>query len=76
MTRIFRRVVMLLVAALPSKQMRVFYRRSEGKDGNYAVDHTAAMFVFDRVGRIRRLVSRRAGANALAHDIKILLSRK
>ncbi len=59
-----------------AKQMRVFYQRSESKDGNYSMDHNAATFIFDRKGRIRLLVSYGAGAKTFAHDIKRLLVEK
>ena len=59
-----------------AKQMRIFYQRSEGKDGNYTMDHNAATFLFDRQGRIRLLVSYGAGAKIFAHDIAILLDQK
>lgn len=59
-----------------AKQMRVFYQRSEGKDGNYSMDHNAATFLFDRQGRIRLMVSYGAGAKVFAHDIKRLLAQE
>jgi len=59
-----------------AKQMRVFYQRSEGKNGNYTMDHNAATFLFDREGRIRLLVSYGAGAKVFAHDIKRLLQER
>jgi protein SCO1/2 len=60
----------------PAKQLRIFYQRSEGKDGNYSVDHSTPTYIFDREGRARLFVSHGAGAKVFAHDIAILLDQK
>ena len=59
-----------------AKQLRIFYQRSEGKDGNYSMDHSTPTYVIDREGRVRLFVSYGAGAKVFAHDIAILLDQK
>jgi protein SCO1/2 len=38
------------------------------------MDHTAASFIFDTEGRVRVYARYGAGAEPLAHDIKLLLA--
>ena len=60
--------------AAVAKDFKVFYRRSEGKTpGSYAMDHTAASYVYDPQGRLRLYVRYGSGPQALADDIKLLL---
>ena len=40
------------------------------------MDHTAARYVFDRQGRVRLFTRYGTGAEALAHDLKMLLDEK
>lgn len=57
-----------------AKDFKVFYRRSEGKTpGSYAMDHTAASYVYDPQGRLRLYTRYGSGAQALADDLKLLL---
>lgn len=42
-------------------------------DGDYAVDHSNAIFAFDRAGRARLLMREEAGVAALAADIRRLV---
>ncbi len=42
-------------------------------DGNYTVNHGAAIYVFDKTGRVRLLMSRSDKSAAIAHDLKQLL---
>ena len=58
-----------------AKAFKVFFAKSPGKtEGSYTMDHTAGSFVFDMQGRVRLFVRNGAGAQALAADIKLLLS--
>lgn len=58
-----------------AKDFKVFYAYAPGKtEGNYTVDHTAGTFVFDAAGNVRLFVRYGSGAEALAHDLKILLA--
>ena len=57
-----------------AKDFKVFYRRADGKTpGNYAVEHTAASFVYDPQGRLRLYTRYGSGARALADDLGLLL---
>jgi protein SCO1 len=60
-----------------AKQFKVYYKKVEGKTaGSYTMDHTASSYVFDTQGRVRLYTRPGApgGANALAQDVKQLLS--
>jgi protein SCO1/2 len=60
-----------------AKQFKVFYIKVPGKtDTSYTVDHTAGSYVFDATGKIRLFTRYGSGAEALAHDLKILLNEK
>jgi protein SCO1/2 len=60
-----------------AKQFKVFYNKVPGKtDTSYTVDHTAGSYIFDASGRIRLFTRYGTGAEALAHDLKILLNEK
>jgi protein SCO1/2 len=41
--------------------------------GNYVVNHGAAIFIFDRNGRVRLLANRSDKSGAIAHDLRQLL---
>ena len=60
-----------------AKHFKVFYNKVPGKtDTSYTVDHTAGSYVFDAAGKIRLFTRYGSGAEALAHDLKILLAEK
>ena len=60
-----------------AKAFKVFYNKVPGKtDTSYTVDHTAGSYVFDTAGRIRLFTRYGSGAEALAHDLRILLNEK
>jgi protein SCO1 len=57
-----------------AKAFKVYYAKVPGKtESSYTMDHTAGSYVFDRQGRIRLFTRYGTGADALAHDLKILL---
>jgi len=57
-----------------TKRYRVAYRRDEpGPDGNYAVYHSSAIFIFDPEGRARLLASPSESPDQLAQDLKALM---
>jgi protein SCO1 len=62
--------------AAAAKHFKVFYRKvpSRAGDGHYTMDHTAGSYVFDAQGRIRLFTRHGSGANALLHDLKLLLA--
>jgi protein SCO1/2 len=57
-----------------AKEFKVFFQKQPDKNGGYSVDHSAGTFVLDRQGRLRLFAQYGAGHEALAHDIRILLS--
>lgn len=60
-----------------SKRYRVSY--SYGKPdahGDYVVNHSAAIFVFDRTGHVRLLMNHNDGSKKMAHDLRQLLNEK
>jgi protein SCO1/2 len=57
-----------------AKHFKVHYAKVPGTtEGSYTMDHTAGSYVFDRQGRIRLFTRHGGGAEALQHDVKILL---
>jgi protein SCO1 len=60
-----------------AKGFKVYFAKVPGKtEGSYTVDHTAGSYVFDTQGRVRLFTRYGTGAEALAHDLKILLAAK
>lgn len=58
-----------------SKRYRVAYRYGKpDADGNYAVYHSAGIFVFAPSGKVRLLMNYKEGAAAMAHDLKQLVA--
>jgi protein SCO1/2 len=58
-----------------AKAFKVFFAKAPGKsEGSYSMDHTAGAFVFDPQGRVRLFVRYGGGAEAMAHDIRLLLA--
>jgi protein SCO1/2 len=58
-----------------AKDFKVYYKKAAGKTPtSYTMEHTAASFVFDPQGRIRLFTRYGLGAQALADDLKLLLS--
>ncbi len=54
-----------------AKRYRVSYSYDKpDAHGNYGVNHSAAIFVFDRKGRVSLVMNYRNGADAIAHDLK------
>lgn len=60
-----------------AKSFKVFYAKVPGKtDTSYTMDHTAGSYIFDRQGKVRLFTRYGTGADALTHDLKILLAEK
>lgn len=60
--------------AAVAKDFKVFYKKNEGKTpGSYAMDHTAASYVYDTQGQLRLYSRYGSGAQALADDLRLLL---
>ena len=59
-----------------AKRFKVFYAKVPGKtEGSYSLDHTAGSFVFDMQGKIRLFTRYGGGAEALKHDLQLLLKQ-
>ncbi len=59
-----------------AKHFKVFYAKVPGKtETSYSMDHTAASYVFDAQGRVRLFTRYGTGAEALTHDLKLLLAQ-
>jgi protein SCO1/2 len=59
-----------------AKQFKVFFAKVPGKtEGSYTMDHTAGSYVFDSQARVRLFTRYGSGADALAHDLKLLLAQ-
>lgn len=60
-----------------AKHFKVFYSKVPGKtEGSYTMDHTAGSYIFDTQGRVRLFTRYGTGAEALVHDLKLLLAEK
>jgi protein SCO1 len=58
-----------------AKNFKVFYAKVPGKTPtSYTVDHTAGSYIFDPQGRVRLFTRYGTGAEALTHDLKLLLA--
>lgn len=60
-----------------AKHFKVFFAKVPGKtESSYTIDHTAGSYIFDPQGRVRLFTRHGTGAEALAHDLKLLLAGK
>jgi protein SCO1 len=58
-----------------ARDFKVYFAKVPGKtEGSYTIDHTAGSYVFDPKGNVRLFVRYGGGADALADDLKLLLS--
>jgi len=58
-----------------AQEFKVFYQKVPGKHpGSYTIDHTAGSYIFDPQGRLRLFVRYGQDAQAIAQDLKVLLS--
>jgi len=58
-----------------AKEFKVFFAKVPSRDGKgYTIDHTAGSYVFDTQGRVRLFVRNGTATEALADDLKVLLS--
>ena len=59
-----------------AKEFKVIYQKVAGpREENYAMDHSAGSYIFDRQGRLRLYVGYGRGADVFAHDIGLLLKQ-
>jgi protein SCO1/2 len=58
-----------------AKAFKVFFAKVPGKtETSYTIDHTAGSYLFDPQGRVRVFTRYGSGAEALAHDLRLLLA--
>ncbi len=62
------------LAAITRRYRVAYHLEPPGPDGTYAVDHSSAVFVFDRAGRARLLGSETDPAPRFASDLRRLLA--
>ena len=59
-----------------AQHFKLFYAKVPGKaEGTYTMDHMAASYVFDTRGRVRLFARYGSGAQALTHDLRLLLAQ-
>jgi len=59
-----------------AKDFKVYYQKVPGKEpGSYSMDHSAGLYLYDPQGRIRLFARSGQGPDAIAHDLKILLTQ-
>jgi protein SCO1/2 len=62
--------------AAVAKAFKVYYAKVPGQSpGSYTMDHTAGAYVFDANGKVRLFTRYGTGAEALKHDLQILLAQ-
>lgn len=59
--------------ARTAKEFKIFYQKQPLPGGNYSMDHSAGSYIYDTAGRLRLYASHGRGAQALLHDIRMLL---
>ncbi len=58
-----------------AQHFKVYYAKAPGKtEGSYTMDHTAGSYIFDKQGRVRLFTRFGGGAEALKHDLQLLLA--
>ncbi|HXR89632.1 MAG TPA: SCO family protein [Steroidobacteraceae bacterium] len=60
--------------ALTRRYRVAYHREAPGADGYYSVDHSSAVFVFDRTGEPRLLAGSTSKAETIASDLHRLLA--
>jgi protein SCO1 len=61
--------------ALLAKEFKLYYKRVDGKTPtSYTMDHTANSMAYDPKGRLRLYLKYGMGADAVTHDVKLLLA--
>jgi len=59
-----------------AKHFKVFYAKVPGStETSYTMDHTAGSYIFDAKGQVRLFTRYGTGAEALTHDLKLLLAQ-
>lgn len=61
--------------ARAAKEFKIYFQKQTAPGGSYSVDHSAGTYILDTEGRLRLFAQYGAGAQALSHDIRILLAQ-
>ena len=56
-----------------ASSFKAYYAKTGVANGTYSMDHTASFYLIDPKGESRVLLNNNAGAEAIAHDVKLLL---
>jgi protein SCO1 len=58
-----------------AKAFKVYFAKVPGQSpGSYTMDHTAGTYVFDATGKVRLFTRYGTGAEALKHDLQLLIA--
>lgn len=61
--------------AATAKEFKVYFEAQKpGPGGDYTVDHSSGIFVFDARGRLRVFMSPSLAVDAIVHDLRLLLN--
>jgi protein SCO1/2 len=58
-----------------AKEFKVLYQKQPSANADYTVDHSTGSYIYDPAGRVRLFAAYGQGAEALLHDIRILLQQ-
>lgn len=64
------------IRALAKRYRAAFDRGKVQKDGGYEVNHSSAIYIFDRQGHARVLATPATSNDDLAHDLTLLIDQK
>lgn len=59
--------------ARTAKEFKIFFQKQPVAGGDYTVDHSAGIYLYDTQGRLRLFASHNRGAEAVLHDVRILI---
>lgn len=60
-----------------AQEFKAIYQKESGKDpASYTMAHSIGIYVFDPAGRIRLFMKHEQGAEAIAHDLRLLIAGK
>ncbi len=56
-----------------ASSFKAYYAKNSPVNGTYSMDHTASFYLIDPKGESRVLLNNNAGAEAIAHDVRLVL---
>ena len=56
-----------------ASSFKAYYAKNSPVNGTYTMDHTASFYLIDPKGESRVLLNNNAGAEAIAHDVRLVL---